>query len=942
MRLVNKIWLGYGVVLLALLLVLVGFRYNSSIHGNYRQAAERNLQINETLADLKVAGLRIVTSTNEAVVIQLEQPKNAARPGSALDEEKRVFDQGIAPFRAALQRYDNYVGLWHRHERPIFQEIQSSGEKLIQVNAEYASLVTKESPAEVILKAKKDSEEAEQKFLAAVDAAIARHQGEFLQQKREMELRAARYFYVVLICCLFLFLVVLSAGRTIAKRISRPIEELRMAALQIGRGELDVRVEVRGRDEIGLLGETFNRMASDLKLFRDALRESGEFARTVLNSVPDAISIIDPADYTIVGVNRVFLQESGRTEEDVIGKPCHLVTHGTSEPCTAFHKECPLREVMKTGEHVVFEHTHGEGEQGRTVEVAASPIRDEEGKIVRIVHVSRDITERKQTEQELLEKHLELQEMYRMVEGSRREWEVTMDALGEMIILIDGEEKVRRYNRAFRLFTGLSGEELDGAGWNRFLTNTDIRVGTVFGEGGMEFFHLPTKQWFVLNSSPYKDPESGLSGTVITIHNSTELKYMADELEEINRRVEKERTELQSALDQLSALIHGVIREKNFNTRFSNPHMVRCHEVKNCTQKNCPCYGKDANRCWQVAGTFCGGEAQGEFAKKIKNCEECAVYQVATDDPIYRIGENFNNMMHILQVKNRELEQAYADLKSTQSQILQSEKMASIGQLAAGVAHEINNPMGFITSNLGTLEKYVGKLSEFIEAQSAFLKEAALPDVLTEIDEMWKKLKLDYVLEDIPELIEESLEGAERVKKIVQNLKSFSRVDQAECKMADLHDCLESTLNIVWNELKYKCTVTKEYGEIPRTQCHPQELNQVFMNLLVNAAQSIEKQGRITIRTESDAGMIRVKISDTGSGIPQDKLKRIFEPFFTTKEVGKGTGLGLSICYDIVKKHGGEIDVTSEVGKGTTFTVSIPVVAGKEMERVRAKEGVYG
>lgn len=270
------------------------------------------------------------------------------------------------------------------------------------------------------------------------------------------------------------------------------------------------------------------------------------------------------------------------------------------------------------------------------------------------------------------------------------------------------------------------------------------------------------------------------------------------------------------------------------------------------------------------------------------------------------------------------LESAYTKLKDAHSQILQQEKMASIGQLAAGVAHEINNPTGFIMSNLGSLQKYVNKLTEFLRFQS----EAVTTDKAEEIARKRKEFKVDFISQDIHNLINESLEGAERIRKIVQDLKSFSRVDEAENKPADINAGIESTINIVWNELKYKTTVKKEYGEIPMTKCNPGQLNQVFMNLLVNAAHAIEKRGEITIKTWEDSGNIFVTISDTGSGIPADKLNRIFEPFYTTKEVGKGTGLGLSIAYDIVQKHNGAISVESELGRGTTFTVKIPVVSG--------------
>ena len=309
------------------------------------------------------------------------------------------------------------------------------------------------------------------------------------------------------------------------------------------------------------------------------------------------------------------------------------------------------------------------------------------------------------------------------------------------------------------------------------------------------------------------------------------------------------------------------------------------------------------------------------------NCSECPTFKYATSDPIYQIGENFNNMMHILDLQHHDLERAYHELQEAQAHLVQQEKMASIGQLAAGVAHEINNPTGFIMSNLGSLRKYVDRLTEFIAEQDRAIGE--LPAVrIGEIAKQRKALKVDFITDDLRSLISETLDGAERIKKIVQDLKGFSRLDEVEQKIADINAGLESTINIVWNELKYKAEVKKHYGDLPQTKCNPGQLNQVFMNLLVNAAHAIENRGEIAIRTWADGSAINVSVSDTGCGIPEDNIKRIFEPFFTTKEVGKGTGLGLSIAYDIVKKHNGSIDVQSAIGKGTTFTVTIPVVAG--------------
>lgn len=266
-------------------------------------------------------------------------------------------------------------------------------------------------------------------------------------------------------------------------------------------------------------------------------------------------------------------------------------------------------------------------------------------------------------------------------------------------------------------------------------------------------------------------------------------------------------------------------------------------------------------------------------------------------------------------------------LEEANNQLMQSEKMASIGQLAAGVAHELNNPIGFVHSNLGTLDAYLNDLMTLIEAYQKLVDNLAAGTVDAErIHQLREQLDFEYLRGDIFQLVAESKDGLSRVKKIVQDLKTFSRVGEQEWQVADLHQGLDSTLNIVWNELKYKCQVVKEYGDLPPVNCLISQLNQVFMNILVNASHAIEKQGTITIRTRLlDPGHVQVEISDTGAGIPKENLTRIFDPFFTTKPVGKGTGLGLSLSYGIIERHRGKIEVHSEVGVGTTFSITLPI-----------------
>lgn len=511
------------------------------------------------------------------------------------------------------------------------------------------------------------------------------------------------------------------------------------------------------------------------------------------------------------------------------------------------------------------------------------------------------------------------------VEYAKRQWEATMDRVEEMVILADPELMIRRCNKAVAVFYGRPFSEI----LNRKIVDIFPGLGIEQREAPakpVEYRHETSNRIFSV--AQYRVTLSnGEDGVVITLHDQTEIKKMTSELEMKNQEILNNSQELQRAIDEISNLIQRVVVQEDFGTYFQSDLSQSCYQYMGCEQEDCPCYGKDPMRCWQQAGTFCGGDVQGKFAKKFSSCAECSYFITMTTNPINLIGEQFNNMMRVLESKNKALQSAYTELKQTQSQLLQHEKMASVGQLAAGVAHEINNPVGFIASNLNSLRKYGNRIAEYISLESKLISESGIPDLDIRQAEGKKKFKIDYILSDIDELISESLEGCERVKKIVQDLKGFSRVDQASRQSVDIHECLESTINIVWNELKYKAKIVKDYQATTPITCFPQQLNQVFMNLLVNAAHAIDKEGIITIKTIQDDEYLSILISDTGCGMPPEIVSRIFEPFYTTKDVGKGTGLGLSIVYDIVtKNHHGEIMVASQVGQGSLFTVKIPLV----------------
>ncbi|MDD3013018.1 MAG: ATP-binding protein [Candidatus Gastranaerophilales bacterium] len=315
---------------------------------------------------------------------------------------------------------------------------------------------------------------------------------------------------------------------------------------------------------------------------------------------------------------------------------------------------------------------------------------------------------------------------------------------------------------------------------------------------------------------------------------------------------------------------------------------------------------------------------------------------ISSYEEIGRLASAFNNMAEKLdnlyssleqQVeertnelisKNDQLENAYGELKEAQSLLVQNEKMSSLGQLTAGLAHELNNPINFIYGNLSHFKNYSGDLIKIIQGYEEI--SAALSNEDNEkINQVKEDLEYKFILEDLPALIKSCQDGAERCKQIILDLKNFSRLDEAMIKEVDIHEGIDSTLNILHHKIKNKVVIHKEYGNIPKLSCYAGQLNQVFMNILDNAVQAVKENGDIYIKTYTENNSVAIIIEDNGSGIDKDHLSKIFDPFFTTKPVGEGTGLGLSISYKIIKKHNGNIVVESEEGKGTKFILTFPL-----------------
>ena len=320
-----------------------------------------------------------------------------------------------------------------------------------------------------------------------------------------------------------------------------------------------------------------------------------------------------------------------------------------------------------------------------------------------------------------------------------------------------------------------------------------------------------------------------------------------------------------------------------------------------------------------------------KFRTDVKSEDEIGVLAKAFNTMADKLSDLYNSLeqkvmdrTHELSRINLQLKRANKEIKDAQSLVVHNEKMRSLGQLVAGVAHELNNPINFIYGNLSHLKNYSNDLIQIIAKYEEF-KNQLPEDKIQEIEKLKEDLEYEFIVEDLSLLIKSCHEGAERSKQIILDLKNFSRLDEAMVKEVDIHEGIDSALNILESKYKDRVTVHKQYGEVPQIMCYAGQVNQVFMNVLDNAAQAIEGNGNVYVRTKVIDQDAVIEIEDTGPGIDEETLPKIFDPFFTTKPVGEGTGLGLSICYKIIKSHNGKMKVESEKGKGTKFIIKIPV-----------------
>jgi two-component system NtrC family sensor kinase len=677
---------------------------------------------------------------------------------------------------------------------------------------------------------------------------------------------------------------------------------------------------------------------------QERLNQEKIFVENLIGSASTPLFVLDSM-HNVIFWNRALESITGLLQEDIKGTNHHwqgfyptqrptladLVLDGKTEIEGFYANYAPSKYVLGGYQAEGWFELNG---TRRYLIFEAAPIKNIDGEVIAAIESFEDITERCLMEESV-------QRLTRAVEQT-----------SSVIVITNDKGAIEYVNPRFCETTGYSVEEALGQN-PRLLKSGEMSADSYAdmwqtissGKTWKGQFHNKRKNdelyWEAASISPLFDKEGQITGYLAVKEDITEQKAAREQLSEYRDQLEAKHIELEAAFKKIEIAKREWEETLDLLNDFiiltdGNHHIRRYNKIlANLTGYGITeLVGRDWRDLLQQSGflfiSFDG--KRGELLHGRSNrTYGLSVYPIATNDIATGFVISLNDTTE-LRTATQELEEAMAELKEAQVQIFQQEKMASVGQLAAGVAHEINNPMGFISSNLGSLEKYVNRLTEYIGVVDQAMQGCCEGSQAAPVLDARKRLKIDHILDDAHQLIVESQDGAGRVRRIVQDLKSFSRVDQAETAFADLNEALETTINIAWNELKYVAELRKEFGDIPKVKCFPQQLNQVFLNLLVNAAHAMEgQQGTITVKTAlADAGdVVVVSISDTGCGMTEEVRKRIFEPFYTTKEVGKGTGLGLSISYDIIKKHGGSIEVQSEPGRGTTFTIELPV-SGEE------------
>lgn len=761
------------------------------------------------------------------------------------------------------------------------------------------------------------------------------------------------------------------------------------------------------------------------------------------------ISDTRTVDHPIVYCNPAFVQITGYTAEEVIGRNCRFLQGPDTDP-EAIEQ---LRQSIRTGEecHVVLKNYRKDGTPFWN-DLTISPVRDVSGSLTHFIGVQTDITKRKIAEKE--------------VERSNALLQAQQEAALDGILVIDEKRAITSYNRRFCQMWEIP-ENLRHSGDKNQILNSMLPLiaeplkvfsQIEFLEGNptivsRDEIQLNDGRFFDSYSAPAVSPDGECYGRIWSFRDITQQKH-----NEAKLRQQAEKEQLMGGMNQ--RIRQSLKLDEVLNTAVSEVrHFLQCDRVvifrfkpdwtgdlvvesvgeqwipvmgknieDNCFQKTkaplyqqgrikavediynaelTPCHIQLLEACqvranlvvpilqednlWglliahQCSGTREWQEEDVELLRQLSvqlsvAIQQAALFQQLADELTERKAAEaaLRKSEADLRKQTTKLEKTLKELKQAQLQLIQTEKMSSLGQLVAGVAHEINNPVTFIYGNINHADKYAKDLLKLVELYAKYY-----PQPIAEIEELADDIDFEFLVEDFPKLLYSMDIGVNRIRQIVLSLKNFSRLDEADRKLADIHEGIENTLLILQHRLKPEAAnieLIKEYGDLPLVECYPGQLNQVFMNILNNAIDALEKSDReqssknntklvperissqprfikistevvdcsqseeLTVQTRNIASIqsVVIRISDNGPGIPKRNKKRIFDPFFTTKSVGEGTGLGLSISYQIVvEKHGGRLECLSQLGKGTEFIVEIPLTPPNDKSGQGSLSSVY-
>ncbi|MDT8446533.1 MAG: PAS domain S-box protein [bacterium] len=723
----------------------------------------------------------------------------------------------------------------------------------------------------------------------------------------------------------------------LSRYLFKPVNQLKEAMEDLAQGDQPRPIPVHGKDEFALLAQGFNKMTERIQQATDrleaevdrrteALRTTNrhllneiEAHRAAEDQLTDqrnlAQEYLNIAEVMIVSldlkgrirmINRSGTKILGWTEKELLGRSWleHCVPKSAVEQVSNIFEKL-LKNQYQKRTYAENKIVRSDGTE-RLISWHNSVLFDSSGQPRMILASGQDITDQRRTTEAL--------------QYSEEQLRTLLQASMDAILTFNEQGRLVFWNRGAELLFGYTAEEMIGRSIEEALppnrsVNDLEALKTAAQRRSLQGLRQVDEVLGRRKEGSDFPGELSLASWEMRGH-----RFYSGILRDISsrRQAEESQRRLRTAIDQVDDMVF--ITDPQGKLLYQNPAFSLDPQVfpqalfvsgkLACEEQSEPIYQEICQSLSDFA------DWRGELSRP--DPERGFVYYEATISPVRAPEGGLASIVFICADVTQD--------RLVQAQLVQSQKMEALGTLSGGVAHEINNPIGYVNSNLNSLAEYLTAYHRMLAFYAELEEQVELsPSLRERLEALKEELELPYILQDSPQLLQDTIEGTERVKAIVRNLKEFAHTDQDQMTPTDLNESLRKAVQLAWNELKYKCEVIEAFHPLPLVECYPQQINQVFLNLIINAAQAIETQGKITLTTESSGGEVRIRVADTGAGIKPEHLPKLFEPFFTTKDVGRGTGLGLSVTYNIVKGHSGKIEVKSQLGQGTEFTLQLPI-----------------